>query len=142
MTPVAFWDASMLVPLCVEQAPYSEKAGELLGQYRMCVWWGTLVEVESALCRLHRSNDLSDLEWKACQAELDRISEDWFLIEPSETVRIQARELLRRYPLRAGDSLQLAAALVWCEGRSHGQVFLSGDQRLAEVASLCGFTVP
>ena len=141
MTPVAFWDASMLVPLFVEQTPYSQKCRELLLRYRVCAWWGTSVEMESAFSRLHRSGDLKDADWKACSSALDRMSRGWLLVEPSETVRIEARRLLRLYALRAGDALQLAAALSWCENKPQAEIFLTGDQRLSEAAVLCGFTV-
>jgi hypothetical protein len=48
-------------------------------------------------------------------------------------------ELVDRYDLRAADSLQLAAALEWCEGVPEGHVFLTIDQTLREAALLSGF---
>jgi hypothetical protein len=62
-------------------------------------------------------------------------------VGPSETVRIKAIQLVERYDLRAADSLQLAAALEWCEDVPHGRILLTADQKLAEAAILAGFNV-
>jgi hypothetical protein len=43
--------------------------------------------------------------------------------------------------LRAADSLQLGAALVWCRQKPAQRRFLSGDQKLCEAASAVGFAV-
>jgi hypothetical protein len=43
--------------------------------------------------------------------------------------------------LRAGDALQLAAALVAANDRPHAHEFLSGDVRLREAATREGFKV-
>jgi hypothetical protein len=44
-----------------------------------------------------------------------------------------------RYDLRAADSLQLAAALEWCEDAPQGRIFLTTDRKLREAALLSGF---
>lgn len=52
--PPAFWDSSGLIPLCVREA--TSPANETLAkQFSQVVWSGTLVEVRSAIARLHRS---------------------------------------------------------------------------------------
>ena len=58
-----------------------------------------------------------------------------------EALRERAEGLLRRHPLRAGDALQLAAALTWAQSRPKGMRFLSLDARLSEAADREGFTV-
>jgi len=65
----------------------------------------------------------------------------WSVIAPSAKIGFEARALLERYPLRAADALQLAAALEWCEGKPTGNVFLTFDKRLREAAGLAGFTL-
>jgi predicted nucleic acid-binding protein len=50
-------------------------------------------------------------------------------------------ELIKRYDLHAADSLQMAAALQWCEGIPQGRVFLTADGRLRDAARLVGFDV-
>lgn len=43
--------------------------------------------------------------------------------------------------MKAADSLQLAAALVWCKEQTKGKEFISGDEKLIKVAEIVGFTV-
>jgi hypothetical protein len=57
----AFWDASALVPLCVHEAT-SRKAHAQLKSFLPVVWWGTLVEIQSAIRRTHLSGKLTDSE--------------------------------------------------------------------------------
>jgi len=56
-------------------------------------------------------------------------------------VREQAEELLARYKIRAADALQLAAALVWCQGRPQHRTLVCFDERLGEAGSKIGFEV-
>jgi uncharacterized protein len=69
------------------------------------------------------------------------MGKDWYEVSPSNAVREQAEVLLHTYPLRAADSLQLAAALVWCRDRPAGRTFICADDRLCEAATRAGFTV-
>ncbi len=56
-------------------------------------------------------------------------------------VRLIAQRLLRLHPLRAADSLQLAAALLACEHRPQGWQFVCLDARLSLAAEREGFNV-
>jgi hypothetical protein len=58
-----------------------------------------------------------------------------------ETVKSQARRLLRLHPLRAADAMQLAAALEWAGGRPAGQLIHTLDAQLALAAAREGFLV-
>lgn len=136
----AFWDSSALIPLCVQEQT-SHHAKTLAKQFAPVVWWATAVEIHSAIARLHRAGELNDA---AKQAALDRllvISHGWREILPSDKLRDQAEALLDTYSMRAGDSLQLAAAIVWCQQKPSRQTFISGDVRLCEAAAQAGFTV-
>jgi hypothetical protein len=62
-------------------------------------------------------------------------------IVPTEEVRVQAERLLATYRLRAGDALQLGAALVWARGTTRGRRFICLDDRVRAVARRSGFTV-
>lgn len=44
-----FWNASAVLPLCVQEAPSPLVRDLLLGDPAMVVWWGTPVECRSAL---------------------------------------------------------------------------------------------
>jgi hypothetical protein len=49
--------------------------------------------------------------------------------------------LLAQELMHAADGLQLAAALIWCQGRPQRRVFVCFDQQLARAATEVGFEV-
>ena len=136
----AFWDASALVPLCVHEAA-SRHAQSHLRRFAPAVWWGSLVEVHSAICRLHRDKEITDLDKHGAVARLRLLNRGWREILPGDQVRDLATQLLDKHSLRAADSLQLAASLIWCEQRPSRRSFICGDQRLAKAAESAGFSV-
>jgi predicted nucleic acid-binding protein len=135
---IAFWDASALVPLCTQQNATS-RAIELYESYEMTVWWGTAVEIASALARLVRTRRINPSEWAEARRLADRLAAAWSVVEPSDPLRALGIQVVNRYDLRAADALQLAAALEWCEGAPHGRTLISADSRLREAALLAGF---
>jgi hypothetical protein len=52
-----------------------------------------------------------------------------------------AKRLLRVHPLRTADALQLAAALIACEGEPAGLGFMAFDERLRMAADREGLAV-
>jgi predicted nucleic acid-binding protein len=136
----AFWDASALVPLCIHDAA-SRHAQSHLRKFAPVVWWGSLVEVHSAICRLHRGEEITDLDKQGAVARLRLLSHGWREILPGDELRELATLSLEKYFLRAADSLQLAASLIWCERRPSKRTFICGDQRLVEAAKSAGFSV-
>jgi len=74
-------------------------------------------------------------------ARLRLLSRAWREVLPDDEVRDLAAQALDKYSLRAADSMQLAAALVWCEQRPPRRNFICGDKRLALAASAVGFSV-
>ena len=135
-----FWDSSALVPLCVVQ-PATDRAQELLDEDpELIVWWGSAVEVASAVARLRREGVLeSEAEGSALEA-LRALEGSWHEVQPTEPLRRRAERLLRVHPLRAGDALQLAAALTWAGDPPEGEI-VTHDARLAEAARLEGLEV-
>jgi predicted nucleic acid-binding protein len=79
------------------------------------------------------------LNQAVARLEVQRAS--WIEVLPSERAREIAETLPERYGLRALDSFQLAAALVWCKEQPRGRWFVCADTRLAEVAAKAGFSV-
>jgi predicted nucleic acid-binding protein len=136
----AFWDSSALVPLCLHQ-PNSEQAKALSTRFSQVVWWAARVEVFNAFARLHRQGALQPRARQEAIARLQVLAVLWDEVSPGDEVRDRAIQLLDIYPLRAADSLQLAAALVWCRERPAGRTFLCADGRLCEAAAQAGFTV-
>jgi predicted nucleic acid-binding protein len=73
------------------------------------------------------------------QVRLDEMRRVWREIDPSETLREQAERLVDRFPLKAADALQLAAAMTWCGGRTKGRAFISGNSQLLEAVRQLGY---
>ena len=136
----AFWDASALVPLCVQEAT-SRQVQSHLRRFLPVVWWGSPTEIHSAIARIHRMGALKDAGKQGALSRLDLLSHGWREIIPGDHVRDLARRLLDTHELRAADSLQLAAALTWCQQRPARRDFICADQRLAKAAAAVGFTV-
>jgi predicted nucleic acid-binding protein len=137
---VRFWDTSALVPLLLQQEATAEVGGLLSEDPEIVAWWGTPVECVSAAARLRREEQLSlDGEERVLEL-LDTLRKSWLEILPSEEVRDRAVRLLRVHGLKAADSLQLAAALVWA-GSTARAGFVTFDERLGLAARLEGFRV-
>lgn len=138
---MSFWDASALVPLLLRQK--TSAAVRIL--YRkhpdVVVWWGTAIESESAIARLERSGELTPDEGANARKRLSEAEAGWTEVEPSEALRRTARRLLRVHDLRAGDALQLAAAVVFADGEPRNVPVVCLDARLSAAARREGFTV-
>jgi len=120
----------------------SEAAGGLLREDgALAVWWITWVECAVALNRLAREGELDEKTMAEARALLDRLAEDWSVIQPVNEVRLLAERLSMRHPLKAADALQLAAALVWCDEETEGRDFVCLDERLRRAASDEGFDI-
>src|ERR1700722_2927527 len=137
---LAFWDTSALVKLCV-RSQSSPRANELLRDTEVIAWWATLVEGRSALVRLQRQGILSATAFRASWRRFSDLVNASKEVAPSDNVREIAFRQLDRFPLRAGDGLQLAAALAWCDERPRGRWFVCADRRLAAAAIEAGFDV-
>jgi len=135
-----FWDATALVPLCVNEAA-SRRAHAQLGRSEPVVWWFSIVEIQSAICRLHRERAVTERERRGAERRMQVLRDGWKEILPEDSILERALQLSAIHPLRAGDSLQLAAALAWCGERPAGRPFISGDRRLCVAARISGFTV-
>jgi predicted nucleic acid-binding protein len=107
--------------------------------YDVVVWWATPVEIASALARLLRIKQLDSRDWSKATHLAKNLSGLWSVIQPSDSLRATSMQLVDRYDLRAADSVQLAAALEWCEYAPEGRVFLTADQKLRDAALLSGF---
>lgn len=136
----AFWDTSALVPLCVQQRP-SAAMRKLLKNYEIAVWWATPVEMRSAFERLLRMGELTLSDHVSAGARLEKLRRGWRELQPTEALRTESESLLRSYPLKAADALQLAAAWSWCSGDTRNCVFISSDTQLLEAARQLGFDI-
>jgi predicted nucleic acid-binding protein len=105
----------------------------------MIVWWAAPVEVRGAAARLLRMNQLTPRQHVGAQLRLDELRSNWREISPDQALRDQAELLIDRFPLKAADALQLAAALAWCSGHPRSKAFISGDTQLLDAARQIGF---
>ncbi len=134
-----FWDTSALVPLLVEEAntrlskEVARRDGDVL------VWWGTAVEILSAVAHREREGGLSTDDADDARDGLAALIGTWSEVLASDPVRNNASRLLRRHTLRAADALQLGAALAWADGSPEGRSFFTFDDRLAGAARREGF---
>jgi predicted nucleic acid-binding protein len=136
----AFWDSSALVPLCANQGT-SPQAQVCYRRFSMVVWWSTFVEIRSGISRLYRSQQIADRDQQGAISRLRLISSAWREVIPDDNLRDLAVDALDRHSLSAADSLQLAAALTWCQQRPTRRTFITADQRLAQAARSTGFSV-
>ncbi len=94
----------------------------------------TEAELSSAFARRVRDGTMTV---RARSAALDRMRLDFQKVHVVEMVPVvveQVHELLARHPLRAADSLQLAAALFLMRRVGRPTEFVVYDERLAEAA--------
>jgi predicted nucleic acid-binding protein len=92
-------------------------------------------------CKLRRGEALGREEEGQAQAVLRALMAGWTEVESSEAVREQAARVLCLYSSRVADSLQLAAAMVWCQGDPSHREFVCLDQRLRDAGRREGFIV-
>lgn len=129
-----FWDSSALVHLLFEQGRHKQMRETLLRDPAMLVWWGSLVECGAALGRLEREGSLTSREVNQAQLRLKELRQRWVEISPSDSVLDLTFRLTRLHPLKAADSLQLAAALLISKSTQAPLKFLSFDQQLLNIA--------
>lgn len=134
----AFWDTSALVPLWIPNQA-SRRLQQLAHRYSPVVWWATAVEARSAFAKVLRAGSMSVDEHSHAVANLKIWKRKWREIEPGDSLRNLAEELLDRYPLSAADSLQLAAAYIWSHRHPFDRCFISADNRLLSAAGSIGF---
>ena len=104
------------------------------------VWWETSIEIASALARLERENKISPAQRTRAEKRLETLEKIWQEIQPNAKIKELARTFPSLYGLKAADSLQLAAALVWGKENPKGKDFVSGDEKLIKAAEAIGFT--
>lgn len=137
-----FWDSSALLPVLFSTEATTAQMNALLrSDPEVMVWWGTSVECHSALNRRYREGGFTSEQIQLVRSRLQSLLGATFEVTPNEGVRAVANRLLAYHPLRAADSLQLAAAVIWAEHMPTGRQFVTLDQRLRIAAQQEGFEV-
>ena len=136
-----FWDSSGLVPTILP-APESATLNALLrADSRTAMWWGSPVECQSAVYRRHRATPLAAGLLEQTRQRLATVMTNADIVAPTTALRERAGRLLAAHPLRAGDALQLAAALAWCDDVPAGETLVCLDARLRDAARAEGFAI-
>jgi predicted nucleic acid-binding protein len=136
-----FWDSSAVVPLVVGQRGTAEAEAWIRRDPQVVLWTLTPIEVLSAIRRLVRAGAVGEDRAAAAEDLLEAVVARAHLVVDVERVKRLARRLLRVHPLRAGDALQLGAAVAWAGGEPAGRTLHALDQRLAAAARHEGFVV-
>jgi hypothetical protein len=97
------------------------------------------VEIASALARRCREGTFTEAERDRTLARLEADFRSLIIVELSEAVTSRAIGLTVRRSLRAGDAIQLAAALELRERLEEPVEFLAFDAKLREAAEAEGF---
>lgn len=129
------------MPLIVWESTSDQVRNLLRADPEMVVWWGTEVEVSSALARLERSDQLDREETELALEQLARLAALWKEVAPVDALRPAAKQLLRRHKLRAPDALQLTSALSFQAEDDGDLAFVSLDDDLVAAARGEGLTV-
>jgi predicted nucleic acid-binding protein len=138
---VTFWDSSALVAALANEPASSQVAPLMRSDPSVVVWWATPVECASVLARRHREGLLAARQRDVFLRSVREAGEHWQVVVPGAAIRDAAIRLLMVHAMRAGDALQLAAALAWADGKPSGRHFVTLDDRLAAAARLEGFAV-
>jgi len=136
-----FWDSSAVVPVLVTELQSAPMATLLRADPGLVLWWASSVECQSAVFRRHREGELPLSALNEALVRLKALVDNADVVAPTDRVRERAGRLLAAHPLRAGDALQLAAALIWCNETPQGDSFVSLDDRLREAARREGFAL-
>src|SRR5215470_6963903 len=129
----AFWDTSAIIHICVPGQSASA-ARRVLGQHAVVVWWTARVEVRSVLERLRKERAISPRAYDSSRERLEALLGSWREILPTDSLRELACVQLERFPVRAADALHLSAALIWCNQKPRGRLFICNDLRLGDAA--------
>lgn len=136
---VIYWDASAVVSM-LARSPAAAQYRLTARDFGVTTWWGTYVECASAIARqAHEQSAPSQIA--ESYRLLDQLAEEWREVAPGERLRRAATRMARNHTLRAGDALQLGAALVASGFEPHAVRFLTEDRRLKQAAEREGFVV-
>jgi uncharacterized protein len=106
----------------------------------------TWVEVLSAFARLQREGKLNSTDFAtAIRIFRHDLDMQYQLVEIDQTLTFTAGQLLQQYPLRAYDSIQLAAVIrlkpAFAQLKLASLTFISADIRLLAVAQAEGIVI-
>ncbi len=139
---MAFWDSSAVLGLCVHRKSTAALKRLLRKDPHLAVWWGTPVEVASALARLASEGLLSAKDLSQAERLLGVLRRSFTEILPRDGLRDLAAALAKtKNTLSSVQAFELAAAMVWCGEHPNHNPFVCDDVLLAAAAEWIGFSV-
>jgi len=138
---MSFWDSSAVVPLCIneDRSQLARKVWRQLTDRN--IWRESSVEIASTFARLEREQILNEASRKKAEKRIRLLEKECNTIPATERQIELARTFPSLYGLKTLDSLQLAAALVWCKEQPKNKDFVSGDAKLLRAAETVGFKI-
>ena len=105
----------------------------------------SLVEVFSAFCRQKREKTITDVDFKAHVRDFEiAANNEYDFYQLDSTIIAESQRLLEKYPLRSGDAVQMASAVVVRTSLLNAglkePIFLASDDKLLDAAIAEGFT--
>lgn len=105
------------------------------------MWWGTGAECTVAISRLVREDILDENDEATARMILILFASTWTEVRPTSEIHTLTEILSLNHPLKTADTLQLAAAIRWCEGEPRNKGFVCLDRQLRRAAEYEGFDV-
>lgn len=132
---IHFLDASALVKRYVVEAETAKVEAIFQSGAPLAIARLSLVEVSSALCRRARQGDLDARALMTALGDLSRDAEQLLVVELDANLTATAQILLQRHALRAGDAIQLGAAIALRRLSRMDVRFYGYDARLSAAAA-------
>ena len=108
--------------------------------HEIVVWTLTLIEVISGVWRRDPAA-YTEASRAAAAQSVTKADGEWAKVADVRTVVTVAKNMAKRHRLRAGDTIQLSAALLASEGYPSRLPFVTLDRELASAARAEGFPV-
>ncbi len=132
---MTYLDTSALIKRFVRE-PGSDVVAELLTRGEpVATAKIAFAEVYSGLTRRFRDGDLSRRAYALVCRQFERDWPGYLRVDLHDEILISARDLIRRYPLRAFDAIHLASALSLRKALGEDVAFAAADGRLLRAAS-------
>ena len=138
--PFRYFDASALVKRYVHEVE-SPAVNRWLGESSSATCRLSEAEIAATLARKLRDHELSSATHKQKIALLNADLVSMRVIEMSPAIFVGVNAVVERYPLRAGDALHLAAALILRDVLGEELEFVCYDTRLRRAAQAEGLRV-
>lgn len=135
-----YWDSSAVLAMLFAEQRTAAVKNLYLKDPTQTVWCLTEVEVAAALARRTREGMPKD-QAAEVRETWRRLATRWSEVVWLDVVRPRAIRLINTHPLRAGDALQLAAAIAAAGEHPEALPFVCLDDRLREAAQKEGFPV-